>query len=305
MTMENFEAKLRNIHEAKFPIVKAAFKGNDNQIYIGAMLIDTGSDNCILNKSILPYLCDDAKITGKTKMIHAVQNKGVECQAYSFSFRMGNGMFNDTFYVNNEMDFDKLLGCAFIGIIGYKFLINHSLVLDYETETLHTSPGSIEGNNEDYSFLFPMSYGFKKYNIPVVGLVSGDKEYVLIADSGANTTVVTKHMITDAGIKPIWNEEKGCLTNFTSESVSAGFCNIDLPIISIGGTAESPKLYVRKDYVQVMDGYNHIMEDLKDPDGKKVLPISGMLSSAFMLENKWVLDFGIGAMYAKSQNTDA
>ena len=151
MYMENFTAKLRNIHESKFPIVKVAFKANDDHVYIGAMLIDTGSVNCILNKSILPYLCDDAKINGKTMTIHAVQNKGVECQAYSFSFRMGNGMFNDTFYVNNEMNFDQLFGCAFIGIIGYRFLMSHGLVLDYETETLHTSTGIGERSDEAYS----------------------------------------------------------------------------------------------------------------------------------------------------------
>ena len=32
--MEKFTSKLRNIQETKFPIVKAAFKGKDAQIYI-------------------------------------------------------------------------------------------------------------------------------------------------------------------------------------------------------------------------------------------------------------------------------
>ena len=48
--MKKFTAKLRDIQETKFPIVKAAFKGKDDQIYIGVMMIDTGSVNCILNK---------------------------------------------------------------------------------------------------------------------------------------------------------------------------------------------------------------------------------------------------------------
>lgn len=39
-----------------FPIVKAAFKGKGDQIFIGVMMIDTGSANCILNKSILRTL---------------------------------------------------------------------------------------------------------------------------------------------------------------------------------------------------------------------------------------------------------
>lgn len=64
--MENFTVKRRDIQETKSPIVKAAFRGMGVQIFIGVMMIDTGSANRILNKSILPYLADDAAIEGKT-----------------------------------------------------------------------------------------------------------------------------------------------------------------------------------------------------------------------------------------------
>ena len=40
--MEKFTAKLRSIQETKFPIVKAAFKGKDGQIYIGVRQL-----NCV------------------------------------------------------------------------------------------------------------------------------------------------------------------------------------------------------------------------------------------------------------------
>ena len=35
--MQDFTAKLKDIQETKFPIVKAAFKGKDDQIFIGVM----------------------------------------------------------------------------------------------------------------------------------------------------------------------------------------------------------------------------------------------------------------------------
>ena len=159
--MEKFTAKLRNVQETKFPIVKAAFKGKDEQIYIGVMMIDTGLVNCILNKSVLPYLNDDAAIEGKTMKIHSVEGRGVECQGCSLSFRIGNGVFSDTLYVNKDMDFSQMFNGPFIGIIGHEFLRNNNIVLDYETETLHASEGTIEGNPEDYAFFFPMSYGLK------------------------------------------------------------------------------------------------------------------------------------------------
>lgn len=298
--MKNFTAKLRDIQKLKFPIVKAAFKGQDDKIYVGAMMIDTGSVNCILNKSVLPLLGDDARINERSMTIHSVQHKGVECQAYSFSFRMGNGMFSDTFFVNSEMNFDQMFDFPFIGIVGYRFLINHGLVLDYETETLHSSLGTIEGVNEDYAFFFPMSFGLKNYNIPVVGLVCDNKEYVLVADSGANTTILTKHMVEEAGIVESWSSEKGNVTCFTNETIDAAYCDVTLSLISIGGTAENPKIFHTADCVQVTDEYPYLMDGFRDSEGNDILPISGLLSSAFMLKNKWVLDFCTGIMFQRN-----
>lgn len=295
--MEKFTAKLRNIQETKFPIVKAAFKGKDEQIYIGVMMIDTGSVNCILNKSVLPYLNDDAIIEGKTMKIHSVQGKGVECQGYSFSFRIGNGVFSDTFYVNKDMDFDQMFNCPFIGIIGHEFLRNNNIVLDYEMETLHASTGSIEGNPEDYAFFFPMSFGLKQYNIPIVGLVYGDKEYLMVADSGANDTVITKHLMDEAGICVKHSGDHGSVTNFMADTVETSLNDVTLSIISIGGTTECPKLCIQNDKAQVISNCQYIMEGLKDAEGNDLLPVSGMLSSNFMHRNKWVLDFGTGVMY--------
>lgn len=299
--MENFTAKLRNIQETKFPIVKAAFKGKDDQIFICVMMIDTGSANCILNKSILPYLADDAVIEGKTMKIHSVQGKGVECQGYSLSFHIGNGVFSDTFYVNKDMDFGQIFVGPFIGIIGHEFLRQNNIVLDYETETLHASTGSIEGNPEDYVFFFPMSFGLKQYNIPVVGLVYGDKEYLMVADSGANDTVITKHLMDDAGICVRHLDNDGTVTCFTTDTMETALFDVTLSIISVGGTPECPKLYTQNVKVQVISNCQYIMEGLKDAKGNDLMPLSGMLSSDFMLRNKWVLDFGTGVMFQRKE----
>ena len=49
--MKTRTAKLRDIEQVGFPIVKAAFKGKDGNVYVGAMMVDSGSVHCILNKS--------------------------------------------------------------------------------------------------------------------------------------------------------------------------------------------------------------------------------------------------------------
>lgn len=292
--MKNYTAKLINIEETKFPIIKAAFKGKDGKIYIGFIIIDTGSVNCILNKSVLPHLDDSAAIEGKKMKIYSVQDKSMECQGYSLSFHIGNGVFSDTFYVNKEMDFSQMFNGPFIGIIGHEFLRNNNIVFDYETETSHVSEGTIEGNPEEYAFFFPISYGLKQYNIPVVGLVFGDKEYLMVADSGANDTVITKHLMDDAGICAKHLGDDGTVTCFTADTLKTALFDLTLSIISLGGTPESPKIYTQNDKVQVISNCQHIMEGLKDTEGNDLMPVSGMLSSSFMLKNKWVLDLGQG-----------
>ena len=41
------------------------------------------------------------------------------------------------------------------------------------------------------------------------------------------------------------------------------------------------------------------MDGLKNAEGNDLMPVSGMLSSNFMLKNKWVLDFGTGVMFQR------
>ena len=75
---------------------------------------------------------------------------------------------------------------------------------------------------------------------------------------------------------------------------------VNLCVLSIGGTEQEPKLCSYKDKVQVVVEHKYLMDNLNDSAGNELLPISGLLSSAFMLEHKWVLDFGAGALYSNN-----
>lgn len=123
----------------------------------------------------------------------------------------------------------------------------------------------------------------------------------MVADSGANESVITKHMMDDAGICVRYFDNDGTVTCFTTDTLDTALCDVLLSIISVGGTPECPKLYTQNDKAQVINNYQHIMEGLKDPEGNDLMPVSGMLSSDFMLRNKWVLDFGTGVMHSHSQ----
>ena len=296
MDEKNFHTKLLSINEVKFPLVKAAFKGKDGEVYIGVMLIDTGSVECILNKSVLP-LIDSSLIQKNTKKnIHSIQSDATTCQGVNFTFKMGNEIFSDVFYVNENIDFNQIFE-GFIGIIGHKFLRKHQLVLDYSSKTLHSSLDKL-GDPSDYEFFFSMEYGIRQYNIPVVGLLYGDKEYIMVADSGANDTVTTQFFIEVSGAIVNSESSKGSVMGFNSKSMDTTLQEVNLSLLSFGGTKHNPKLCSYMDMVQVIDEYKHLIDNLKDSEGNELLPISGLLSSAFMLEHNWVLDFCNGIIYS-------
>ena len=298
MEEKEFEAKLRSVDEVKFPLVKAAFKGKDGNVYIGLMLIDTGSVDCILNKSVLSLIDSSLIREDDKKSIHSIQSDANICQGVDFTFKMGNKVFSDTFYVNEKLDFDQMFE-GFIGIIGHEFLRKHQLVLDYSLETLHNTNGT-QGSPSDYDFFFPMEYGIKQYNIPVVGLVYGNKEYIMVADSGANDTVITQFVIDESGASANAEMGKGSVVGFNNKPIDTSIQEVNLCLLSIGGTEQEPRLCTYKDNVQAISEHKYLMDSLKDSDWNELLPISGLLSSAFMLEHKWVLDFGVGIMYSNN-----
>ena len=123
----------------------------------------------------------------------------------------------------------------------------------------------------------------------------------MVADSGANDTVITKHLMDDAGICVKHLGDDGTVTCFTTDTLESALYDVKLSIISVGGTPDDPKLYTQNGKAQVISNCQYIMEGLKDAEGNDLMPVSGMLSSDFMLRNKWVLDFGAGVIYQRKE----
>lgn len=300
MKMEEttFEAKLCGVADVKFPFVKAAFRAKDGNVYMGVMLIDTCSTRCVLNKSVLPYLDASQLKAGAGTTINTVGAVRSDCQEVEveLEFKMGNRVFTDTFCVNDTMDFDHMF-TSFIGIIGNQFLMKHSLTLDFSAETLRSSC-DFSDDDSHYEFFFPMHFGLEHYDLPVVVLGDKDHRFVMMADSGSNDTVLTKHALDEAGITLEATDETGSLTWFNAKEEGTTIGKVHLSLLSLGSKADEPKVCRYHDTIQVVHTHKYIMDNPTTPDGKSSFPISGMLSSSFMLEHKWVLDFAHGVMYS-------
>lgn len=301
MEKMKFETKLKTLKTNNSPLIKAAFQGKDGNVYFGIILIDTGSFDCILNKSVLQLLDESAVRKGEKQYITSIYGDGNECQAVDFTFKMGhNHEFNDVFYVNDTFDFN-LIQDGVIGLVGSKFLMKHRLTLDYANETLHTTKGTYTMPN-DCEFFFPMEFGLKNYGLPVVGIISGENEYVMLTDSGADRSIMTRHMVDEAGMSCEKDIGNGFVTIFSSRKMKTTVKKVKFNLLSVGGTEDDPKLYPCEDYVLIIDEHPYIQENLKDSEGEELLPISGMLSNAFMHEHKWILDFGTGMIYCDKQH---
>lgn len=296
MKETQFEAQFINIETNKHPLVRAAFMDADGKIRIGVMLIDTGASCCILNRSIVPMLSPGAVRYGDKLDIRTIHPADDECQGVDFTFKMGNQVFTQVFYVNDNVDFDKITG-ELIGIIGYRFLIEHALVLDYGTQSLHASRG-FDGNLEACEFFFPMEYGITNYEIPVVGATVGDAEFIMIADSGCQDTVITKHTLARAGLsgKPPVRTET--VSGFDNRPIACSVYRVNLNLLTIAREGDT-QLREYSDEVRVISTARHIMDNYKDDNGNDMPPISGLLSSSFMLSHKWVLDFALCYIYSR------
>lgn len=297
---EEFVAKFINFEKITLPVIKAAFQAADGNYYMGLMLIDSGSCNCILNKAVFENLDDSCIIQDEKMSIRGIHEKGVEFQGIVLEFLLGgqNYHFNEKFYVSDSDIFKSPLGKKLIGIIGVDFLIKHKIVLDYSKEELRISD-CIPVDYGESKFYFPMIYGMNLYGLPVVGFSNGEKEYTVVVDSGANQTLMTQYVLDDSGIRKDLLPETRKVQCIDYESTDTNFYKAELSLISCSKRAEKINFYQKEDTVQSIKDIKYLKEESKSKDGKIIPPICGLLSSAFMHRNKWVLDFGSGEIYGK------
>ena len=104
----NFTTKLMCLNDAIFPLVEVAFKDAEGKICVGYLLVDTGSVNCILSKTVAPLIVDSQFKSDDNLNVFTVQNQAIQCQGVGFTFFMGGKKFEETFYVNDQVDFSVM-----------------------------------------------------------------------------------------------------------------------------------------------------------------------------------------------------
>ncbi len=297
-TKEMMSMELIQIDEYKYPLVSTTYTGKNGKTYHGVFVIDSGATNNQLNKTVLKRLSDNLYLENESTKITGIQGEGSECKALMLDFKLSNGLdFSERFFASNmEMDF---FGKGVItGILGVEFLRKYNLALDFESKTLHTSTVD-HVKLEDCDFYFGMEFGFEAYTIPLVPFVNGNDRSFLVADSGANVTIMTKHALEESNMQIADYRKEDTTIDCVTGRINAGCCNSTIRLVSNTYDGDGFKVISCEDEIQVIHGIDHIVEAGINDDGTEHPAISGMLSTGFMLRNKWILDFHHGVIYSR------
>lgn len=290
----NFSVQMLDIEKCHCPMLTARFKGKDGLWHNGVMVVDTGSIHCILNSSVLSYVNPDFK-NGRKMQIHTMDNGRTEFSCVNLSFMIDDQSFEEEFWSNEDVKIQLVPNIHVIGIVGVRFLVKHSLVVDFEAKSVHAAVEKFSEDINSFDFFFPMDGGINVFGIPVVCMTAdGKNDYALAVDTGANQTIITKHAIDEGKFTIRYLKENSSVHSLNSVlQMDCGV--ITMKLVCIDGELENPKTCDFEEDVLVADS-NDLMVDPSENNGL-AFPLSGLLAASFMLKHKWILDFSRKIIY--------
>jgi len=291
-----FSSPILDINKYECPLLETAFVGKDGRGYVGAMLIDTGSAHCVLNSFVLDYIepmsDDDRKLN-----IQTMGDSRDDYKHTDLTFIMGGQTFVQEFWVNKNVNVQLKGNVPIIGIIGVNFLTKHSLVVDFDSMSVHTARKNLTIKASSCNFISPIGGGINMFGIPVVCMAKDDKnDFALGVDTGANNTIVTKHLMDDCNIEINDFEKTHCVQTLHSVS-KLSRASIPMNLKSLDGATGNTKICQYTDNVLITDEYDYIAPAPQNREG--AFPLSGLLSTSFMTKNKWIIDFSHYVIYSK------
>lgn len=284
---------LRRLSKAKIPFVKGSFKTKEGKTFHGYFLIDTGSQQNILNYEAKPFL-DEAWMLPEKRIIQAFGNMEEMCEMAAVEVQVGGEDAQETFCLSRNIDFASMFkNQSVLGILGSSYLLKHHLVLDFEQKTLHNL--EIEEVELDaITFLYSMNDGFETYGCPIVKMVKNEKEFLILLDSGCELSCLTQaaleHGALEANLNLGDHRARGFCGSFNTKLADLK-CNL---LCLTGNDLETKEVTIEERF-QIFEGSHSICTEAPN-----VMPISGLLSTDFMIRHGWILDFNYGAIYSRT-----
>lgn len=285
---------LVNFDNADFPLVMATFVSNSGVMVGGAFMVDTASRHNILNQSVLPVLKEECLDYTGEMTLTSFSGQGIKGKELHLDFCLGKSNFHEQFYAAEGLSFDSVFSDhVILGILGVEFLAKYGLVLDFRNASLYSS----YARQNDIAFkeslyIFPLEYGFSKYGMPIVGLLKDKKEYLFLIDSGSNLNTTTLHVLQDASLDWKYTGKKSSITSVAGTHVTSA-ANVKFNLMGIGTDNIKMKLLSCNEEFHVIDNCRFILDG-----NDHIPPISGILGTEFLKNQKWVIDFDAGMAFS-------
>ena len=278
-----------------YPFIKGAFVCKNGTYLDGYFLVDSGStDNIFNNENV--HLLPDQAITQEYRQVNAINNIGEKCKVAYIGIKVGDIEDVVQFNISQNLDFSKFFGKnRIIGVLGAGFMRKNGLVLDYSQRCVRSS--EMEQFTDDGKlFVCSMGVGFYAYGIPLVCLTNGDEFFFCVADSGCNTNTLTRYAMENGAKCYEHIDGQNALYTISGKSIT-DLAKVDFSLLSVWEDEEKKNSLVPgTDIFQIISGQEHLCWC----DNVDIPPISGFISSSFMLRNKWVLDFSVGFIYVNA-----
>ena len=146
------------------PFVQIDYMDKYAEEHTGLMILDSGSTVNVLSKHMVEQISELCKIHNETTEVLTVTNELIATDSVRFSFVFGGIQYCDKFCIYEDYQCEKVEDIPIIGILGNEFMQKHSLVIDYNEYTLHSSNATPENLNiSECDFFFPMGIGLDYY----------------------------------------------------------------------------------------------------------------------------------------------
>lgn len=280
------------------PLVWVDYMDKNAEEHTGLMLLDSGSMGNVLSVELADSIGELCRLEEETE-IHTLDGRVMKTKNVRFSFVLGDKQFHETFSISNrEMPF-RVEGVQTVGILGVEFMHKHGLSIDYSDFSLHSSDVNPENLSiSDCDFFFPMEPGLIHYRVPVIAFLQGDKEIVVLADSGADNNIIAKKTVVDNDFNMSRMLQKDIVEGLGGfvevEGTILKFNMLSLTENDVRKITQHARFFLLPHYIYCPkdDLYNR-------KDGQLPPPIEALVGSPFMAKQGWVLDFGAKIIFSR------
>lgn len=297
-TQNNIRVEMIRMSDNFVPFVKVDYMDKDAKEHTGLMLVDSGTNDSILAGEIAD-LCMLKKKDDEMNRIRTVSGEFMETTKAEFSFVLGSHQVCEDFYLYEDFHNSVLSDMSIIGIIGINLLCKLGLVIDYTEGFLHTS--TVNPSNltiADCDYFFPLEIGLNCYGLPIVAIRQNDADLVMLADTGATNNVIAMQSLKENRFKHSYLGCKDSITGLNG-GVEVDQAMVDFNLLTLDENNDETET-CHHDLFMVMPCYIIQSDEAGcDEKGEPLPPIEGLISSEFMAQQGWALDFGARIIYKR------